>query len=110
MDTEKFRQKIAWMFRESEQYKALQTLAGSEAIEQKNAPQKLLEDSDGKLRTVPAIKFVENDAQPNIFFREATENQIQAKELFQEKLKAIKDKIGPDCQVVKQNTRLPSEF
>jgi hypothetical protein len=23
---------------------------------------------------------------------------------------AIKDKLGPTCQVVKQNTRLPSEF
>ena len=22
----------------------------------------------------------------------------------------MKDKIGPECQVVKQNTRLPSEF
>ena len=31
MNEEKFRQKIAWMFRESDQYKALQALAGSEA-------------------------------------------------------------------------------
>jgi len=25
-------------------------------------------------------------------------------------LDSIKDKIGPECQVVKQNTRLPSDF
>ena len=67
-------------------------------------------DSEGKLRTVPAIKLVENDTQPNIFFREAGEDQIRAKELYQDKLMAIKDKLGPTCQVIKQNTRLPSEF
>jgi len=82
MDQEKFRQKIAWMFRESDQYKALQALAGSEASKGKSEPQKLLEDGEGKLRTVPAIKFVENDAQPNIFFRESGEDQVQARELF----------------------------
>jgi hypothetical protein len=70
----------------------------------------LLADSEGKLRTVPAIKFVDTDAQPNIFFRDSGEDQVRAKELFQDKLKAIKDKIGPDCQVIKSNTRLPSEF
>ena len=62
MDQEKFRQKIAWMFRESDQYKALQALAGSEATNRPMEQQKLLEDSEGKLRTVPAIKFLENDA------------------------------------------------
>lgn len=82
MDQEKFRQKIAWMFRESEQYKALQALAGSEANIGKTEPQKLLEDDQGKLRTVPAIKFVDNDAQPNIFFRVVGEDQVQARELF----------------------------
>ena len=50
------------MFRESEQYKALQALAGSEAGNARSEPQKLLEDDQGKLRTVPAIKYVENDA------------------------------------------------
>ena len=108
MDQEKFRQKIAWMFKESEQYKALQALAGSEPA---NAEQpKLLADDDGKLRTVAAIKFVENDAQPNIFFREPGEDQVRARELFKQRLDTVKDKIGPECQVVKQNTRLPSEF
>ena len=108
MDQERFRQKIAWMFKESEQYKTLQALAGSEPV---NAEQpKLLADDDGKLRTVAAIKFVENDAQPNIFFREPGEDQARARELFKKRLDAVKDKIGPGCQVVKQNTRLPSEF
>lgn len=80
MDQERFRQKIAWMFKESEQYKTLQALAGSEPV---NAEQpKLLADDDGKLRTVAAIKFVENDAQPNIFFREPGEDQARARELF----------------------------
>ena len=50
------------MFRESEQYKALQALAGSEAGNARSEPQKLLKDDQGKLRTVPAIKYVENDA------------------------------------------------
>ena len=63
------------MFRESEQYKALQALAGSEAGNARSEPQKLLEDDQGKLRTVPAIKYVENDAQPNIFFRKVGEDQ-----------------------------------
>ena len=107
MDLERFRQKIAWMFRESNQYKALQALAGSDSAV--GFPS-LVADADGKLRTVPAIKFVANDAQPNIFFREVGEDVAQAKELFEKKLRAIKDKIGPDCQVIKQNTRLPSEF
>jgi len=31
LDQEKFREKIAWIFRESEQYKALQALAGSDS-------------------------------------------------------------------------------
>ena len=35
---------------------------------------------------------------------------MRQKELLQEKLKTISDKIGPECQVVKHNTRLPSEF
>lgn len=59
---------------------------------------------------MPAIKFAENDTQPNIFFRESGEDETRAKELFNEKLRQIKDKIGPDCQVIKSNTRLPSEF
>lgn len=72
------------MFRESDQYKALQALAGSEAvaIEGDKETQKLLQDDAGKLRTVPAIKFVDNDAQPNIFFRSAGEDEVRAKELF----------------------------
>ena len=70
------------MFRESEQYKALQALAGSEAGNARTEPQKLLEDSEGKLRTVPALKFVENDTQPNIFFRESGEDMSRQRELL----------------------------
>ena len=110
MSEQKFREKIAWMFRESEQYKALQALAGQEATASNTDTQKLLMDGDGKLRTVPAIKFVNNDTQPYIFFRDSGEDLTRAKELYQEKLMAIKDKLGPTCQVVKQNTRLPSDF
>ena len=62
------------MFRESEQYKALQALAGSDSGMAHVDQPKLLSDGDGKLRTVPAIKFVDNDAQPNIFFRESGED------------------------------------
>lgn len=102
------------MFRESDQYKALQALAGQEAVQsiedRTTSHQKLLCGADGKLRTVPAIKFVDNDTQPNIFFREAGEDKVRAKQLFDEKLLAVRDRIGPDCQVVKSNTRLPSDF
>lgn len=50
------------MFRESDQYKALQALAGSESGMSHVEQPKLIADSEGKLRTVPAIKLVENDA------------------------------------------------
>ena len=70
----------------------------------------MIQDSEGKLRTVPEIALVDCDAKPNIFFQKQSEDEQRTKQEVREALAKLKDTIGPNNQVVKANTRLPSAF
>ena len=92
------------MFDESKHYNQVNKLA---AIEGSQAEVKMIE---GEAKTVPAITLGEHEARPNIFFREDLEtSQIRAAELTEE-LAKVEDKVGGTKQILKHNTRLPSEY
>ena len=100
---------ISWMNEESDQYKKLNQLALESGTknDQTEKSEKVIKDGDGKLRTVPELALANCDAKPNIFFQKDVQ---KTKQEVREALAKMKDTIGPNNQVIKANTRLPSSF
>jgi len=69
----------------------------------------LISLNNAELRTVPTLRFSENEAQSSLFFRESGQNLELIKD-HKLKLKEFEDRLGPPKEVLPKNTRFPIDF
>jgi hypothetical protein len=69
------------MHSESEQYKKINQLALENGQKQNgdNSNPTMITDGDGKLRTIPELALVDCDPQPNIFFKNPSQDDLRSK-------------------------------
>jgi len=68
-----------------------------------------VELESGEFKSLPAIEFCPNEAVNSLFYREPSTNLALIAEV-KEHLAKVEDRVGADKEIVKCNTRLPSEF
>lgn len=112
LQQKQFLAQISWMHSESDQYKKINQLALENGQKQNgdNSNPTMITDGKGQLRTIPELALVDCDPQPNIFFKNPSQEDLKTKSDIRDALAKLKDTIGPSNQVVKANTRLPSTF